>query len=117
MKPKLRLSRKLPIAYEMVRLKTVKALGISFPLMHLGPSDGVIEQRPKKSPSRPGLLFALCKNKFLSIAAMHTQLPRMGWTGRAPAPNGSQSRRGLRSTRRHLHDPEDRCCSRQHHWH
>ena len=76
MKPKLRLSRKLPIAYEMVRLKTVKALGISFPLMHLGPSDGVIEQRPKKSPSRPGLLFALCKNKFLSIAAMHTQLPR-----------------------------------------
>ena len=60
----------------MVRLKTVKALGISFPLMHLGPSDEVIERRPKKSPSRPGLLFALCKNKFLSIAAMHTQLPR-----------------------------------------
>ena len=49
MKPKLRLSRKLPIAYELVRLKTIKALGMSFPLMHLGPSDGVIERRPKKS--------------------------------------------------------------------
>jgi hypothetical protein len=30
-------------------LKTIKALGMSFPLMHLGPSDGVIERRPKKS--------------------------------------------------------------------
>ena len=59
----------------MVRLKTVKALGISFPLMHLGPSEEVVEQRRKESPSRPGLLFALCKNKFLSIAAMH-KLPR-----------------------------------------
>src|SRR5580704_13864513 len=33
------------------------------------------------------------------IAAMHTPLPRMGWTGRAPAANGSQSRMGLRRTR------------------
>jgi hypothetical protein len=34
----------------MVRLKTVKALGISFALMHFGPSDDEIEQRPKKVP-------------------------------------------------------------------
>ncbi len=33
-----------------MRLKTIKALGISFPLMPLGPSDRVIERRPKKVP-------------------------------------------------------------------
>jgi uncharacterized membrane protein YeaQ/YmgE (transglycosylase-associated protein family) len=28
-----------------------------------------------------------------------TRSPRMGWTGRAPTPNGSQSERGPKSTR------------------
>jgi hypothetical protein len=32
---------------------------------------------------------------IVSTAALHTPLPRMGWTGRAPAPNGSQSPGGL----------------------
>ena len=42
---------------------------------------------------------------------------RMGWTGRAPAPNGSEGPRGLEARGAHRHIPEDGCCNRPHHWH
>jgi len=34
-------------------------------------------------------------NRHCFDCPLHTPLPRMGWTGRAPTPDGSQSRGGL----------------------
>jgi hypothetical protein len=53
----------------------------------------------------------------LGLASLN-QPSRMGWTGRAPAPNGTQNQMGLpKSTRRTRYAQQRRDCSRTYHWH